>query len=135
MTDSLGVNRYNLNITTGIVTHPSTAATSAQQTQNNEASFADVLKGQVEQSNIKLSFSKHAQNRIADRSIDMGQERLERLNQGVILANDKGLNDALILVDKTAFIVNAKNGTVITTLNGDDLNGNVFTNIEGTVIV
>ena len=44
------------------------------------------------------------------------------------------MDDTLILVDSTAFIVSVKNGTVITTLGGD-LRGSAITNINGTVIV
>ena len=51
------------------------------------------------------------------------------------IAQKKGLNDTLILVDRTAFIVSVKNNKVITTVNGDELKGNVFTNIDGAVIV
>ena len=60
---------------------------------------------------------------------------LEKLSQGVELARDKGLDDALILMDGSAFIVSAKNSTVITALNGRELNGKVITNIDGTVIL
>jgi len=39
------------------------------------------------------------------------------------------------LVDRTAFVVNVLNNKVITTVNEDALTGNVFTNIDGAVIV
>ena len=45
------------------------------------------------------------------------------------------MDDTLIIVDSTAFIVSVKNGTVITTLGGNDLRGSAITNINGTVIV
>jgi flagellar operon protein len=57
------------------------------------------------------------------------------LNYGVQLATQKGLNEPLILVDRTAFVVNVSNNKVITTVNEDSLKGNVFTNIDGAVIV
>ena len=73
--------------------------------------------------------------RAAQGSIDLSQPNLDRLNEGVRLAGEKGLNDTLILIDQTAFLVNVPNNKVITAVNGGDLTGNVFTNIDGTVII
>ena len=85
--------------------------------------------------NAELSFSKHAAGRLEQREITLSPGGLEKLSQGVELARDKGLDDALILMDGSAFIVSAKNSTVITALNGQELNGKVITNIDGTVIL
>ena len=82
-----------------------------------------------------VAFSKHAVNRVAERNIQLSENSLDRLGQGMKIAQKKGLNDTLILVDRTAFIVSVKNNKVITTVNGDELKGNVFTNIDGAVIV
>ncbi|MFT3951829.1 MAG: hypothetical protein QM689_07810 [Oscillospiraceae bacterium] len=47
----------------------------------------------------------------------------------------KGLDETLILVDSAAYVVSVKNGTVITSVGQDELKGNCFTNIDGTVII
>ncbi len=127
------INRFPVTITTGIVTPSSATPGKAAQPQQSGEPFSEVLRKQ--QQAFQVNFSKHAQTRIADRNIDISGEKMERLTQGMRLAGEKGLDDTLILIDKTAFIVSVKNGTVVTTVNGDDLNGNVFTNIDGTVIV
>ena len=67
--------------------------------------------------------------------VSLGTSNLERLNEGMKLAEEKGLNNTLILVDSTAFVVNVENNKVITTVNQESLKGNVFTNIDGTVII
>ena len=54
--------------------------------------------------------------------------------RGVQLADEKNLGDTLIMVDQLAFLVNVKNQTVITAMQSGD-KANVFTNIDGTVIV
>lgn len=97
------------------------------------SSFDDILKEQLETSG--LNFSKHAVNRVVERNIDVSDDNMERLNAGVKIAREKGLDDTLILVDNSAFVVSVKNNTVITTVANDDLVGNCFTNIDGTVIV
>lgn len=74
-------------------------------------------------------------NRVMERNIDLSDENIERLNEGVKLAGEKGLDDTLILLDNAAFIVSVKNNTVITTVNKEEMTGNVFTNIDGTVVI
>lgn len=102
--------------------------------RQGDVSFRQVLQGQLEKK-ANVSFSKHAVSRVVERNIDISPESLERLGQGVRIAQEKGLDDTLILIDSTAFIVSAKNNKVITTVSGGDLQGNVFTNIDGTVII
>lgn len=81
-------------------------------------------------------FSKHALERISERQIDIENgDTLERLNKAVELAGEKGSNDALVMIGSNAFIVSIKNNKVITTLSADDMQGNIFTNIDSTVIM
>ena len=98
-----------------------------------QSSFVSVLKQQLE-AGSNTAFSKHAVSRVMERQIDVSQNNLERLNQGVRLAQEKGLRDALILIDQNAYIVNAAAGRVVT-VDGQASKGSVFTNIDGTVIV
>ena len=51
------------------------------------------------------------------------------------MASEKNLEEPLILVGSTAFLVNIPNNTVITAVDSSDMKGNVFTNIDGTVII
>lgn len=99
-------------------------------------SFEEILARQKEMtgqvSTGAVKFSKHANERLDQRDIDMTQEQLNRLNEGVSKAAGKGINDSLIMVDNIAFIVNIKNNTVITAVTeGDDM---VFSKIDGAVI-
>ena len=97
-------------------------------------SFRDVLE-QEAQKTTELSFSRHAAGRVAERGIEISRTGMERLEEGLRMAREKGLNDTLILMDGSAFIVSAQNGTVITAMPSQELNGRVFTNIDGTVIL
>lgn len=128
------INRFTVPITTGTPSiHQAQAKDKSNTQQVTEASFQELLKSKIASSN--LEFSKHAVMRVAERNISLSESNMARLNEGAKLAQEKGLKNPLILVDKTAFIVNVKNNTVITTVSGNDLKGNVFTNIDGTVIV
>lgn len=127
------LNRFNLNISTGRIAPQPTIARPAAPTP--EVSFDEVLKQKLQTEQSSIVFSKHAMHRIEQRNIDISADKVARLNQGIDMAQQKGLGDVLVLVDKTAFIVNAQNRAVITTMTGNETVGNVFTNIEGTVIV
>lgn len=96
-------------------------------------SFLQVLQGQLESAS-NTAFSKHAVSRVLERQIDVSDQNLERLSQGVQIAQQKGLRDALILIDSSAYIVNAAAAKVVT-VDGEAGKGSVYTNIDGTVIV
>lgn len=128
--EKLTLNRLQMPVITGtprLPAHPVPAAEPAQ-------SFDSVLRGQMEKAE-GLNFSKHAISRVQQRGIDLSGDNLTRLTEGVKIAESRGLDDTLILVDQTAFIVSVKNSTVVTAVDGRDLRGNVFTNIDGTVII
>ena len=93
----------------------------------SKQSFADVFDS--------LKFSKHASSRLQDRNIELSESQMDRLNAGMQKASEKGINESLVLMDHMAFIVNVKNSTVITALNDQEMKDNVFTNIDGAIIV
>ena len=92
-------------------------------------SFADELK----RAQSEVVFSKHADMRLRMRNIDLSQEQKESLSLAVDRAEKKGLRDTLVMLDNLALVVNVKNRTVVTAMNGSELKQNVFTNIDGAV--
>ncbi len=101
--------------------------------QGANTSFQDIFKEKVNLTN-DVKFSKHANERLESRNINLSSEQMERLNEGVSRARGKSINESLVMMDNLAFIVNIKNNTVVTALEQDEKN-NVFTNIDGAVIV
>ena len=98
-------------------------------------SFQQILneKRGVTQTN-ELKFSKHASSRLDSRNIELSANQIERLLEGTSKAENKGINDSLVIVDELAFIVNVPNKTVITAINQNESENNIFTNIDGAVI-
>jgi len=96
--------------------------------------FGDVLQKQVE-NDRQVQFSAHAVKRLQDRSLEIRPDTLERLNEGVKMADTKGAVNSLVLVDDTAFVVSVRNNTVITALNKAEAGGRVFTNIDSVTIM
>lgn len=96
--------------------------------------FSEILKEkQTALENVELKFSKHANERLASRNIDLTEDQCKRLETGARKAGEKGIKESLVMVDNLAFIVNIRNHTVITAVNDGD--EKVFTNIDGAVIV
>lgn len=115
-------------VSTGNVTQPSF-------TDESGTSFAEALQKKIDEKQ-GVEFTKHAMQRLSERSIDITEgNTLERLNKGVEIAADKGSSETLVLVDMNAFVVSVKNNKVITTIPQEELQGNIFTNIDSTVIV
>lgn len=108
----------------------------SDRTQTTEgSSFKDILDKKSEEQTDILKFSKHASYRLTDRGINLTDNQLERLNEGTGKARQKGINDALVVVDDLAFIVNVRSSTVITAMDSLQTDDRVFTNINGAVIM
>ena len=100
-------------------------------------SFQDVLQ-KIQQEAVdkdSLIFSKHENERLISRNINLNEEQMSRLNKGVVQAREKRINESLVMMDNIAFIVNVKNNTVVTAMDQAANDNNVFTNIDGAVIV
>lgn len=105
---------------------------------SSDISFEDVLRQKQNQAIMdasKLKFSKHAAARLNEREIILTDSQSIRLENGVKQASEKGINESLVLVDSLAFIVNVPNRTVVTAMDQTETNSNVFTNIDGAVII
>lgn len=101
-------------------------------------SFEEILKQKQKQEvseSSELRFSKHAQGRLNDRHINLSEEQSERLESGVMKASEKGIQESLVILDSLAFIVNVPNRTVVTAMDQSESKDNIFTNIDGAVIV
>jgi len=103
-----------------------------ENVKEDPSSFESILKARTS-SEGELKISKHANERLAQRNIDLSSDQWMRLESGVKKAGQKGIKESLIMVDDVAFIVNVNNNTVITAV--DDNEDKVFTNIDGAVIV
>ncbi len=132
--DSSG-NSINRPIITGKPSAISGNQTSSNR-QNTTAAigFDSVLKQKLAEKD-EIKFSKHAELRLQSRNISLTQAQKDKMKEAVAKAESKGVKDSLVLMDNMAFVVNVKNRTVITAANSNELKENVFTNIDGAVII
>jgi flagellar operon protein len=102
--------------------------------QKDQGSFNDILNQKIAEQD-KLKFSAHAMKRMDQRGLHPSPDELDRLNEGVERAREKGAVSSLVLVDEMAYVVSVKNQTVITALDKNAALGNVFSNIDSVAIV
>lgn len=86
-------------------------------------------------SNDEVKFSKHAIDRLNSRNIQLSDQDMSRINSAIDKAGQKGVKEALIMMDNKVFIASVQNKTIITAAVDDQLKDSVFTNIDGAVIV
>lgn len=102
--------------------------------QNRNVNFNEILQKTVGKNN-ELKFSKHASERLDQRSIKLTESQLEKINNALETASKKGVKETLILMENKAFIANAKEKVIITAAVEEQLKENVFTNIDGAIII
>lgn len=126
LTDAIIRQAEKINQSTG-----KNAGSAASQTAGGK-SFQEILNEQLSQ---RVTFSKHANQRTEERNIQITDSDLNRLGDACDRAQQKGIKDALIVMNDSAFIVNAQNKTVITVVDKNEMKSSVFTNIDGAVFI
>ncbi|MGI6113387.1 MAG: TIGR02530 family flagellar biosynthesis protein [Mahellales bacterium] len=100
----------------------------------NSTSFHDILKDKTK-SRSELKLSKHVSQRMMQRNISLSERDIQEIGRAVAKAEKKGVRDTLIIKDNMALIVSITNKTIITALDKESARENVFTNIDGAVII
>lgn len=101
-------------------------------TGGSDTPFARVLDGKLPARGV--TFSQHAQDRLQSRGISLSSDDMQKLETAVDSVAKKGGKDSLVLVGDAALVVSVKNRTVVTALDRNAMQGNVFTNIDSAVI-
>ena len=98
--------------------------------------FGAVLQRELERAETRqVAFSKHAMARAEERGIEVTDTLLDRLTDSVERAQAKGATNILALDRSLAFIINVPNSRVITAMSQEEMKENIFTNIDGAVIL
>jgi len=100
----------------------------------SDVSFAKVFQEKLKANN-EVKFSKHAQNRLVSRDINLSDKDLNQLLTGVKKAEEKGAKDSLIMVNNIAYVVSIQNKTVVTAVDNSSMDERIFTNIDSAVFM
>ena len=83
----------------------------------------------------QLRFSQHARERLQTRGIDLSPGDLDKLTSAVDSLARKGGRESLVMLGDAAFVVSVRNRTVVTALDREQLQNNVFTNIDSALVL
>lgn len=83
----------------------------------------------------QIKVSAHAQQRIQQREIAMGETEQRSIAEAMRQLDAKGARDALLLRADAAFIVNVPNQTIVTAIGQEEMNERVFTGIDSAMLV
>ena len=114
----------------GVANAPGTKQAAASQKQRQ--SFGQVLQGELQN---QVNFSKHAISRAEERGIELTPTLMEKRAGSLEKAQEKGAKNILAFDATQAFIINVPYGRVITTMSQDEMKENIFTNIDGAVLL
>lgn len=99
-----------------------------------KGSFRDMFSRELADSR-QLHFSKHANERLHSRGINLSEETLNGMADAIDKAELKGSKETLVLADEAAFVVSVPNRTVITAFDKENLKEGVVTSIDSAVII
>lgn len=99
-----------------------------------DTKFEEILDDNLN-NHTGFNISKHAAERIKSRNIKLNEEDMQKINQGINDAGEKGANDCLILYKDVALIASIKNRTIITAVDKKSRKENVFTNIDSVILL
>ena len=82
-----------------------------------------------------LQFSRHATARMQSRGIELNDDDVADLSNAIDKLHQRGAKESLLLLDDHAFIVGVPDRKVITALTRSEAVGNIFSQIDSTVVV
>lgn len=100
----------------------------------DRANFNQILNNQVNNQK-ELKISSHAEKRMIERNINLGNEDLMKISNSIDKASLKGANDALILFDDIVMIASVRNKTIITAMDKNQTNEELITNIDSAILI
>lgn len=102
-------------------------------------SFGTMLQREIQSAapaeSFSVAFSKHAKARAEERGIEVTPALMGQLADSVERASAKGATNILAFDSTRAFIINIPHGRVITTMSQEEMQENIFTNIDGAVLL
>jgi len=112
---------------------PSQVTPSGGKQVGANSPFAKVLDEKLPGQPVRLS--QHALERLKARGITLTESDMKKLAGAVDSVAQKGGKDSLIMMGDAALVVSVKNRTVVTAMDRQGMQGNVFTNIDSAVVL
>ena len=126
------MNRINIH---PVPFHPNVTKVHKQleRSNTNQSSFSQMLNHYNTIEPLKIS--KHASERMQLRDISISDQEWNVITEKVSEAKQKGVKQPLVILDQATLIISAANNTVITALDRQEAKEQLFTNIDGTIVL
>lgn len=99
---------------------------------NSNVDFQRILQESITKKD-SIKISAHAEQRMQERNIKLEESDMRRLKDAMNDLERKGARESLMLYKDMAFIASVRNRTIITTMQGSDMD--VVTNIDSAIII
>ena len=83
----------------------------------------------------QLTLTKHAKWRMEQRKIEINPQTWDQIADKAKEAKKKGVTESLVITDNAALVISTINNKVITVMDRDEAASQIFTNINGTIIL
>lgn len=83
----------------------------------------------------EVKVSTHAMKRLQERNIELDGNEYMKLKEAMGKLRAKGSHDSLVITNKAAYVVDVDKNTVVTAVDKNSMNDNVFTKIDSTVFM
>ena len=104
---------------------------------SKESGKQDLRQPQVTEKNVgqDVQVSSHAMKRLKERNIELDGDEFMKLKEAVSKLRAKGGHDSLVITNKAAYVVDVDKNTVVTAVDKNNMNENVFTKIDSTIFM
>jgi flagellar operon protein len=127
MTDKISIGQLYPNAVSPASLRQTKSAVDLDKT--NGKSFQQIFQDKI------VRLSQHAEQRLEQRGIQIQPDQMAKIESAIDKAAAKGSKDSLILFKDMALIVNVKNRTIVTAMDGSSMKDNVFTQIDSAVVI
>jgi flagellar operon protein len=116
------------------IVRPQQIGADSKSSSGNSSDISSVDFKEILKEKTGLNFSNHAMDRLSGRGVNLDNDKVDRLTKAVQMADKKGSDQSLVLLDQLAFLVSVRNKTVITAVETGQMKEGVFTQIDSAII-
>jgi len=110
--------------------------------QGEKSEFKGLIDNELRQPQVtnkdvgpEVTVSSHAMKRLQERNIELDGNEYMKLKEGISKLRNKGGHDSLVITQKAAYVVDVDKNTVVTAVDKNNMNENVFTKIDSTIFM
>jgi flagellar operon protein len=98
-----------------------------------KSEFENFVREATTEKSVELST--HAAKRLQDRNISFDGEEFVKLQEALGKLKLKGGHDSLVITNKAAYVLDVDRGMIVTAVDRESMNENVFTKIDSTIFM